>query len=184
MPRLILLLPLLLAACGSSEQPLRFATPLPETGPQVAVSTASLEVRTVELPLYAELEEIYVGTADGALYSDSDVLWADEPRREITQSLASALGALTDARVAVEPWPLQNLPDARLAVRFDRVLPLASGVFVMAGQYYVAGLADDNDRTGRFDIAVPFAGEGAGAIAAAKGEATVRLARQIAEEAL
>ena len=182
--RLGLGLALLLAACGTTEGPLRFAVDLPEPGDRVATSVASLEVSEVELPLYAELEEIYVRGEDGALRSESDILWADAPRRAVTQSLVLALSDLTRVRVAADPWPLEEFPEARLEVRFDHLVAREVGIFEAAGQYFVANLAGGSDHAGRFEVAVPFVPTGPNAVAAAKGRALTLLARQVAEEAL
>ena len=178
--RYILIL-LLLAACGTD--PVRYAVPVPQTEGQVAVNVASLEVRDVTLPLYAELEEIFVQQEDGGLVSDTSVLWADDPQRGVTQGLASTLASLTTARVAAEPWPLEDLPDARLDVRFDAMLARADGQFAVAGQYFIARAAG-SDRTGRFAILVPYELGSTTSIAQARGRAMDALARQIAREAL
>ncbi len=188
MRRLLLILPLVLAACGSSEGPIRYAVPLLPPEGRVAVSTASLEVREVGLPLYAELEEIYVLGEDGALRSDTEILWADAPRRAMTQGLALALADLTGARVAAEPWPLEAFPEARLDVRFDQVMAQVvaqeSGVFVLSGQYFLSNLETGGDKSGRFGFSVPFVPTGPNAVAVAKGRGLNMLARQIAAEAL
>ncbi len=178
--RYILIL-LVLAACGSD--PVRYAVPVPEVEARARVNVGSLEVRDVTLPLYAELEEIYVEQEDGGLVSDTSVLWADDPQRGVTQGLASALADLTTAQVAAEPWPLEELPEARLDVRFETMLARANGQFSIAGQYFVAR-GTGTDRSGRFAIDVPYAPGGTVSIAAAQGRAIERLARQIAREAL
>ncbi len=182
--RLLILLPLLLAACSSTEGPLRFPVTVPDATDRIGVSFRAIEVREAALPLYAELEEIYVQGADGALHSDTEILWADTPRRTVTQGLVGALSRLTTARVAAEPWPLQDLPDARLEVRFDQLLAQADGAFLAAGQYYVAALEGGRDRSGSFTVSVPYDPTGPGAIAAAKGVAIDRIARQIARDGL
>ncbi len=121
---------------------------------------------------------------DGAMRSDTEVLWANSPRRAVTQGLVAALTDLTDARVAAEPWPLEDFPEARLEVRFDQLLAETRGVFVASGQYFVANLEGGRDRAGSFDLSVPFEPTGPAAVAAAKGRLVSLLARQIADEAL
>lgn len=178
--RYILIL-LVLAACGADQ--VRYAVPVPQVEGRAAVSVTSLEVRDVTLPLYAGLEEIYVEQADGGLVSDTSILWADDPQRGVTQGLASTLADLTTARVAAEPWPLEELPDARLEVRFDTLLARANGQFTMAGQYFLARV-EGSDRTGRFAVQVPYQPGSVVSIARAQGRAIDILARQIAREAL
>lgn len=178
--RYILLL-LVLVACG--QEPVRFAVPLPPAERSVGVNLGSLEVRDVTLPLYAGLEEIYVERPDGGLIGDTDQLWADDPQRGVTQALAGRLADLTSARVAAEPWPLEQLPDGRLEVRFETFVARANGQFFIAGQYFVAR-ATGSDRAGRFAHQVPYQAGSVTSIAAAQGRAIDLLARQIAREAL
>ncbi|MBM9593449.1 PqiC family protein [Roseitranquillus sediminis] len=174
---------ILLAACSSTLGPVRYEMPLPPPGERVPVNVGALEVRDAQLPLYAELEEIYTEGEGGALVSDTDVLWADDPRRAVTQGLALALARMTTAQVATEPWPLSDLPDARLDVRLDRVLAGADGVFRLSGQYF---LSRDTgaERSDLFDIRVPYEVGSTQAVAAAKGAAVAELARSIARDAL
>ena len=185
MPRAarLLALTLVLAAC-SSEGPSRFAVTVPPTEGRIAVGVRALEVREAELPLYADLEEIYIQTETGALVSDTEILWADQPSRTVTQGLVLALNDLTRARVAAEPWPFSDVPDARLEVRFDRLLAQNDGRFRISGQFFVTGTTDDRSSLGRFDIAVPYAERTPMAIADAQGRALAALAAQIAREAL
>ena len=170
-----------LVACGAD--PIRYVVPVPQAQGRVAVDVGSVEVRDVTLPLYAGLEEIYLEQEDGGLVSDTSVLWADDPQRGVTQGLASTLADLTTAQVAAEPWPLEDLPEARLEVRFDTLLARADGQYSMAGQYFVAR-AEGRGRSGRFFIEVPYEEGSVTSIAAAQGRAMDLLARQIAREAL
>ena len=178
--RYILIL-LVLSACGAD--PVRYRVPVPQVQGRAAVDVGSLEVRDVTLPLYAALEEIFVEQEDGGLVSDTSVLWADDPQRGVTQALASTLADLTTAQVAAEPWPLEELPEARLEVRLDTMLARADGQFSIAGQYFVAR-ATGSGRAGRFAIQVPYEPGSIVSIAAARGRAIDQLARQIAREAL
>jgi uncharacterized lipoprotein YmbA len=172
---------ILLAACGA--EPVRYAVPLPPATGRVGVNVRSLEVRDATLPLYAGLEEIHVELADGGIVADTSTLWADDPQRGLTQGLASRLAGLTTARVAAEPWPLEDLPDARLEVRVGTLLAGADGQLYLSGQYFVAR-AEGADRAGRFAFAVPYQPGNVSSIAVAQGRAIDLLARQIAREAL
>ncbi len=183
MKRFALAFALLLGACGG--EPLRYELPpVPETG-RIPVSYGSVEVRDVSLPTYASQEVIYVEDETGALVSDSDLLWADDPRRAFTEGLAFRLAALTRARVAAEPWPFYETPDARLEVRFTRALPENTGHYRIAGQYFVASTdGTRGDTARRFDLSVPIAASTASGIAAAKAQAIDDLAQLVARDGL
>lgn len=178
---------LLLAACGSGSGsgPLRVdLPPVAETG-KVPISVGAVEVREVTLPLYASQEVIYVETASGKLVSDENLLWADDPRRSFTEGLATALAAHTRARVAAEPWPFYERPDARVEVRFSRALASRDGQYRVSGQYFVASADGERaDVARRFTIAEPYGAMNAGSIAAAKARVIDALALQIARDGL
>lgn len=170
------------AACTDST--LRYDVPAPAPMERQAVNVRSVEVREVSLPLYAGLEAITVADETGALVSNPDVLWADDPVRTFTQGLASALDQQTTATVAAEPWPLSEDPDLRLDVRVASALAGADGQYRLAGQYFAAAPFGDGapDRSGRFDISVPFAPGDTGSIARAQGQAIEELARTVARQ--
>lgn len=174
---------LLLAACGSA--PVRVELPpVPEKG-KVAIGVGAVEVREATLPLYAAQETIYIETPSGELASSPDLLWADDPRRSFTEGLAIALAAHTRARVAAEPWPFYERPEARVEVRFSRALASRDGQYRVSGQYYVSS-ADGTrpDVARRFTLAEPYAAENAVSIAAAKARVIDALALQIARDGL
>ncbi len=174
----------LLTACGG--EPLRYDLPASRAaGARIPVSVGSVEVRDVSLPLYAGQEVIFYEGPDGALRSDDDLLWADDPGRSFTEGLAFALAAQTRARVAAEPWPFYDRPDVRLDVRIARALPGRDGIFRLSGQYFVAsndGQAREVAR--RFDLAAPYDGGDIASIAAAKARLIDALAAEIAREGL
>ena len=178
---------LLLAACGSGSGsgPVRVdLPPVVETG-KVPVSVGAVEVREVTLPLYASQEIIYVETPSGKLVSDPGLLWADDPTRSFTEGLATALAAHTRARVAAEPWPFYEEPDARVEVRFSRALASRDGQFRVSGQYFV--VSEDGERADvarRFTLAEPYRTASAVSIAAAKARVIDALALLIARDGL
>jgi len=177
-------LPLLLAltACGSPD---RFAVIAPEVTEKTRIAFASVEVRDVSLPSYAAADEISVQAADGTLTSSADVLWADAPERAIALELSRNLARLTDRRIASEPWPFDAFPDARLDVRFADLVATAEGSFRTTGQYFVAVEDGRRERSGLFDLSVPFDPEGGpGAIAQARGQLILDLAEYIARNGL
>ena len=177
----LLLLPLL-AACGSPE---RFSVAPPVVTEKLRIAFASVEVRDVSLPSYAAADEIHIQTDDGTLTSSSDVLWADSPERAVALELSQNLARLTDRRIASEPWPFEAYPDARLDVRFAELVATTSGLFRASGQYFVAVEDGRRERSGLFDLSVPFdpAG-GPNAIARARGQLILDLAEYIARNGL
>jgi Uncharacterized protein conserved in bacteria len=174
---------LVLAACGGNAT--RFAVNTPAVTQSERIAFASVEVRDVSLPSYAASDEIAVQAADGTLTSSSDVLWADAPERAIALELSQNLARMTGRRIASEPWPFQAFPDARLEVRFADLVAMSSGTFRASGQYFVAVLDGGRERSGLFDLSVAFdpAG-GPGAIAAARGQLILDLARFIARDGM
>lgn len=174
-------LALSLAACGEAE---RFAVKAPTVTETVPISFTSVEVRDVSLPSYAAADEIHLQTAAGVLVSSSDVLWADSPERSIALELSQNLARITNRRVASEPWPFQDFADARLEVRFSELVASELGTFRTSGQYFVAG-EEGRERSGLFDLTVPFNPEGGpNAIAAARGRLILDLATFIARNGL
>ncbi len=172
----------LLTACGSAE---RFAVTAPVITEKTRIGFAAVEVRDVSLPSYAAADEITMRAADGTLTSSSDVLWADAPERAIALELSRNLSRLTDRRIASEPWPFEAFPDARLEIRFAELVATEAGQFVTSGQYFVAVTDGRRERSGLFDLSVPFdpAG-GPNAIAQARGQLILDLARYIARNGL
>ncbi len=169
------------AACGSPD---RFAVVAPQITETTRIAFASVEVRDVSLPTYAAAEEISIQAEDGTLTSSTDVLWADAPERAIALELSRNLSRLTNRRIASEPWPFEAFPDARLEVRFEDLIATSTGLFRTSGQYFV-GVEEGRERSGLFDLSVPFdpAG-GPAAIARARGQLILDLAELIAREGL
>lgn len=154
---LVLTLAPLLVGCGLTGQTQRFPLPVTQPSQSVSISVGSVEVSEVSLPLYAESEEIAMQQASGAIVTDTKVLWADDPRRAVTQAIVTNLTATTRARVAAEPWPFDEFPDVRVSVRFDRFLPGADGQFRISGQYYVARVNSGlRESAQSFDLAAPY----------------------------
>ena len=175
-------LPVLLAACGSPE---RFAVSAPVITEKQRIGFASVEVRDVSLPSYAAADEIHIQSANGTLSSSSDVLWADAPERAVALELSQNLARLTGRRIASEPWPFEAFPDARLDVRFSELVARDTGAFRASGQYFVAVEDGRRERSGLFDLEVPFdPAAGPTAIAAARGQLILDLARFIARDGL
>jgi len=172
-----------LAACGGAAE--RFTVRAPAVTEKTSIAFSSVEVRDVSLPTYAAAEEISLQMADGSLVSSTDVLWADAPERAVALELSQNLARMTGRRIASEPWPFEAFPDARLEVRFAEMVATEAGEFRASGQYFVAVPDDRRERSGLFDLSVPFNPEGgANAIATARGQLVLDLARYIAQNGL
>lgn len=174
---------LALAACGGT--PDLYPVTSPAISERTRISFRAVEIRDVSLPTYAAADEIAVQDETGKLVTDSGTLWADSPERAVALELAGNLARLSGARVASEPWPFEAFPDARLDVRFESLLAGADGQFRAAGQYFVGVTDGRRERSGLFNLAVPFdpAG-GPQAIAQARGRVILDLATHIARNGL
>ena len=173
---------LLLVACGNAE---RFAVAPQTVTEKVSIAFASVEVRDVSLPTYAAADEIHLEAADGTLTSSSDVLWADAPERAVALELSQNLARITGRRVASEPWPFEAFPTARLEVRFAELVASSAGVFKTSGQYFVGVTDGRRERSGLFELTVPFDPKGGpGAIARARGQLILDLSTFIARNGL
>ena len=170
---------LALAACG--DKSVRYVVDAAPSAASVRVRAGSIEVRDVILPAYAEAPEILQQAADGGLAPIKNAIWADGTAQALTATLAASLGARTTAQVAAEPWPLDGPADARVEVRFTRLIARSDATYVISGQFAVASPNGQlREFLQRFDITVPMAGQGGAAIADAKGRALDQLADQIA----
>lgn len=170
----------LLAACGSPE---RIAVQPPAISETVRIGFRSVEVKDVSLPSYAAADEIAQQAPDGTLLT-SKVLWADAPERAIGLELSRNLARLTRARVASEPWPFEEDAAATLDVRFADLVAGTDGQFRATGQYFV-GVYEGRERSGLFDLSVAYDPKGGpGAIARARGQIILDLAKFLAREGL
>lgn len=170
----------LLAACGTPE---RIAVQPPAISETVRIGFRSVEVKDVSLPSYAAADEIAQQAPDGTLLT-SKVLWADAPERAIGLELSRNLARLTRARVASEPWPFEEDAAATLDVRFADLVAGTDGQFRATGQYFV-GVYEGRERSGLFDLSVAYDPKGGpGAIARARGQIILDLAKFLAREGL
>lgn len=175
-----LMLLAVLPACGTSNDAHFLIAPAPAE-PTVRLQAQTIEMRMVSLPAYAAASEIFAQSPDGALYAQSNALWADDPVRGITAALARGLSERTRSSVTMEPWPLNNGPDARIDVRVDQIYARADGSFEMSGQFAVSSPGGTTrEFVRRFDIRTPVSGEGPAAISGALATALSRLSGEIA----
>ncbi|NAZ35439.1 membrane integrity-associated transporter subunit PqiC [Rubellimicrobium sp. CFH 75288] len=176
---------LLLAGCGTP--PLRTAVPVLAAGERIPSAFASVEVLEVSLPEYANEDAVFVQGEGGAIAPLAGTRWADRPSRAFTLDLTQALAELTGATVAPARWPFDTPPEAQVDVRLaEAVADLVRGEYVLRGQTFVAARdGSGRDRSRAFRVAVPLPPEGGvNAIAAARAQATVLLAREIAATGL
>ncbi len=173
----------LLGACSDPEDTGRFMIDPPVAGAQVPNRLGTAELRSVSLPEYAADQEVAFQTADGAVRSNPANLWADDPERAFTTTLARAISEVSGATVIGEPWPLAQPPARILEVRVERALAQADNTYRLSGRYFVSddGVSGGGSNHARsFDIRIPIAAPGAAGTAAAAGQAIAALARQIA----
>lgn len=181
-----LLLPLLatltLTACGNPEKVARYLIDPPMPPVAVANRLGTAELKDVSLPDYASGQEISWQTADGAVRSTPDNIWADNPQRAFTMTLARTISEVSGATVIAEPWPLAEAPSKRIEVRVEKALAQADGIYRLSGRYFVSddGYSGGSNQVRSFDISIPLTSEGSGAIAAAQSAAISQLAAQIA----
>lgn len=173
-----------LAAVGACSNPMktgRYLIDPPVTGERVPDRIGSAELKDVSLPGYASGDEVAWQSGDGAVRLANRSLWADQPQRAFTQTLARTISDLSGATVIAEPWPLSEPPRKKLEVRVEKALAQADGVYRLSGRYFVADDASGGSNQARsFDISVPMASDEPAAIAAAQSTAISQLARQIA----
>lgn len=180
MLRLTPLLFLVLAACGGNEARFLVDSAAPATVGQIGVRLGTLEVRDVSLPAYAEESQILVEDDTGALQPIKNAVWADDPVRSMTLSLADTIDRRSNATAAAEPWPLESDPHAAVHVRVSEMVARADGNFHLTGQFAISSYDRIvRERIERFDITVPLADTSPGRIADATGAATNRLAVEI-----
>ena len=173
----------LMAACGGTAD--LYSVPTPEATERIGIRYQSVEVREVSLPAYAADDAIAVEGAGGVLLTDDAVRWADSPERAVSLELTRHLSQLSGARVASEPWPFETYPEAQVDVRFESLLAGADGVFRGRGQYFVSTEEGTGDHAHLFDLTVGYNPEGGpAAIAAARGQIILDLARDIAASGL
>ncbi len=146
---------------------------------QAAVSTVML--RTVSLPTYAAEEEVSIQDTTGLIFSDGDILWADEPERAATLAVTRHLNDILNATVGPDPWPFVDLPDVAVEVFVSDILATNTGDFRLRGQYFIGGdRIDFPKKVQNFDYSVPLPAEGVGGVAAAQSQVLLLLSEDIA----
>ena len=176
--RLALPLVLVLAACGQTQ----FFAPLPSVSElRLNVRPDTVMINEASIPEYAINQEIPIQQPDGSLLADTDKLWADLPDRALAGSLMRHLNAITDAQVAVEPWPLGGFPDAEVSIFVEDMIVLAAGSLRFTGSYAIRREEADG-QVETFAIDVPMSGADYVTIIAAHEAAWLQLAEQVARD--
>lgn len=169
-----------LASCSDGTKTSRFLLDPPISDRVVASKLGATELRDVSLPDYAANDEISWQSEDGAVRSNKDILWADNPQRAFTLSLARSISEIAGTTVIPEPWPLTAPPENRLDVRVEKALASNEGFFRLQGRYFLANeRAGGNSQARQFDISVPLPDESPTMIARAYSDAITLLAEQI-----
>lgn len=174
--RLALPLVLILAACGQTQY---FAPPPAASELRLNVRADTVMVNLASIPEYAVNQEIPIQQPDGSLTTDTDRLWADLPDRALAGSLTRHLNQITDAEVAVEPWPLSGFPEAEVSVFVEDMIVQAGGTLLFTGSYAIRR-EETRGEVETFSIRVPVPVPDYVTIIAAHEAAWLRLAEQLA----
>lgn len=125
----------LMAGCSNGEKTARFLIDPPMTGERLPNRLGTTELKEVSLPDYASGDEVSWQSADGAVRSNTKQLWADNPERAFTLTLARTISDLSGATVIAEPWPLAEPARRTLEVRVEKALAQADGRYRLTGRY-------------------------------------------------
>lgn len=171
-----------LASCSNGEKTARYLIDPPVPAERLPNRLGTAELKDVSLPEYASGDEVSWQSTDGAVRSNTKQLWADDPQRAVTLTLARTISDISGATVIAEPWPLAEPPRRTIEVRVEKALAQASGGYRLSGRYFVSDAGAGGANQARsFDITIPLAEKpGAAAIARAQSQAIAQLARQIA----
>lgn len=171
-----------LASCSNGEKTARYLIDPPAPAERLPNRLGTAELKDVSLPEYASGDEVSWQTPDGAVRSNTRQLWADDPQRAVTQTLARTISDISGATVIAEPWPLAEPPRRTVEVRVEKALAQARGGYRLSGRYFVSDAGAGGANQARsFDIAIPLGEKpGPAAIAQAQSQAIAQLARQIA----
>ncbi|MEM7695229.1 MAG: PqiC family protein [Pseudomonadota bacterium] len=128
----------LLAGCVGSEAPKYTVAPV-DIGPPASIHTSAktILIAKVSLPSYAKETKIVVKDNTGALVGLPEADWGDDPERAMAYALVRHLTDISGRRVAVDPWPLDGLPDAEIRVRVEEMVVETGGNLRLSGQFAV-----------------------------------------------
>lgn len=171
-----------LTACGDGSGTQHYLIDPPVSTQVAGDQLGATELRDVSLPEYASASEVAWQSMDGVVRSSSRRLWADNPQRAFTLTLARAISEISGATVIPEPWPMATPAQRRLDVRVEKALASNDGFFRLQGRYFLSdeGGGSGQDHARAFDIAVPVNDNTPQAVANAFSIAITLLAEQIA----
>ena len=121
-----------LTAC--SENAARFpveTAPATASAAPVRLRVATIELRDVVLPAYAEDSQMQLRNAEGALVTLEGAQWAAPSAQAMTAELARGLDLGSTASVAAEPWPLSEPAQMRLVILQDENLRAAHAILAV-----------------------------------------------------
>lgn len=171
-----------LAGCSNPMKTGRYLIEAPPVAAELPNRIGSAELLEVSLPEYAAAGEVAWQTPDHAVRVSGRQLWADDPRRSFTLTLARAVSDISGATVIAEPWPLAEPPRHKLDIRVERALAGADGIYRLSGRYFLSDARVSGANLSRgFNIQIPLEGQGPEWVAKAQAEALGQLARQIAQ---
>ncbi|MFT4011911.1 MAG: PqiC family protein [Paracoccus sp. (in: a-proteobacteria)] len=171
----------LLAGCSNGEKTARYLIDPPVSGERLPNRLGTAELKDVSLPDYASAGEVSWQSPDGAVRSNTKELWADNPQRAFTLTLARTISDMSGATVIAEPWPLSEPPRRTLEVRVEKALAQANGSYRLSGRYFVGdGGTGGTNQARSFDISIPIQDTAPAEVARAQSLAIAQLARQIA----
>jgi len=170
-----------MAACSAPAD--RLALTAAPSALELRPLVRSAMVRTVSLPTYAAAEELAVEGPSGLISSNESVLWADDPQRAVTLTIADTVGDILNTDVGPDPWPFVGLPDVAVDVRVTQMLAGADGIFRLSGQFFVGGDGIDFPNSAhRFAISQPMVDQELSSIANAQAAALLVLSEDIARK--
>ena len=180
---LALVFALLVSGCLSREAPKFAVEPaVPAKPATVATSARTILVAKVSLPSYAKESRIAVQNETGGIVGLPDADWADDPERAMSYALVRHLTQISGRKVAVDPWPLDGLPDAEVRVRVEELLSSKNGLLRLSGQFAVRRDERPNlNKLVPFEISVPVSSSSPTDVVAAYDLAWQRLALVIAK---
>lgn len=177
---LLVALALPLAACVDNTQ--FFAPPALVSDLKVNAQAQTVMVNEISIPEYAVNQEIPIQSPDGSLTTDTERLWADLPDRAMQVALTRHLNQITDAAVAIEPWPLSGFPEKEVTVTVEDMIVRSDGTLGLTGFFAIRDDTEGRGRIETFDLSVPVADLSYTSIISSHETAWLLLAEAIARQ--
>ncbi|HYS79610.1 MAG TPA: PqiC family protein [Anaeromyxobacteraceae bacterium] len=185
-------LPLAMAGCLGSSRPSRFYTLAPleiRDSPASSATDATLAVGPVDIPDYADRQQIVTRTGANELVMAEFDRWGGSLEREITRSLVATLAdRLASRNILVAPWRSATLAPAASAYRATVSISRFDGVLgqsvVLHGRWELLaerGGKPDSLAVREATITERIDGAGYEALVAAMQRALVRFGQEMAD---